>query len=54
MPEYWFVDLDADRVEVYLNRETVYGAPIMHFPGQAVQSAVLAGFTMPVDTVPAR
>lgn len=49
VPEYWFVDLDADRVEVYVHRDGVYGAPQMLFPGQEVRSAVLGGFTMPVD-----
>ena len=49
VPEYWFMELDADRVEVYVHRDGVYGAPGMHFPGREAKSAVLAGFAIPVD-----
>jgi Uma2 family endonuclease len=49
VPEYWFVDLDADRVEVYRLADGAYGDPVLvgrdgvlappHLPGLAVEVA---------------
>lgn len=50
VPEYWFVDLDAERVEIYLHRQGICGAPQMRFSGEELSSVVLAGFAMPVET----
>lgn len=47
--EYWFVDLEAERVEVYVLRDGVYQAPQLLYPGEDLSSAQLAAFSMPVD-----
>jgi Uma2 family endonuclease len=49
IPEYWYVDLEAERVEMYRLEEGAYAAPDIRYPGQALSSAALTGFTMPVD-----
>ncbi|MEX0790907.1 MAG: Uma2 family endonuclease [Actinomycetota bacterium] len=51
VPEYWYVDLEADRVEVYVLSGDAYPAPEMLYPGQTLQSSRLAGFVMPLDEV---
>lgn len=51
VPEYWFVDLEADRVEVYVNGPEGYGPPTIYTSGQDVRSEVLAGLSVPVDDV---
>ena len=43
VPEYWFVDLDADRVEVYVLRTGRYGAPVVCEGGEALRSTILEG-----------
>ncbi|MEX2586747.1 MAG: Uma2 family endonuclease, partial [Actinomycetota bacterium] len=47
--EYWYVDLDADRVECYTLTDGSYPAPIIRYPGENLESAQLSGFSMPVD-----
>lgn len=46
--EYWFVDLEAERVEIYLLTERAYAAPQLLYPGETLQSSALPGFRMPV------
>lgn len=49
VPEYWFVDLDADRVEAYRLRGDRYARPTLVGRGQILGSAVLTGFAIDVD-----
>jgi len=49
VPEYWFVDLDADRVEVYRLGGGRYGAPAVHERADVAGSSVLEGFTAAID-----
>jgi Uma2 family endonuclease len=49
VPEYWYVDLEAERVEIYRLEEAAYGAPEIRYPGQALESTQLTGFSMPVS-----
>lgn len=48
VPEYWCIDLEAERVEVYVLADGLYGVPQLLFPGDELHSTQLAGFTMPV------
>lgn len=47
VPEYWFVDLDADRVEVYRLDEGRYPAPVVVGRGETLESH-LTGLTVDV------
>ena len=38
VPEYWFVDLDADRIEVYRLEGSRYPAPMLFGRGQELES----------------
>ncbi len=49
--EYWFVDLDADRVEVRRLEEGRYGRPVLVPRGEELTSPVLPGFALAVDMV---
>ena len=49
VPEYWFVDLDADRVEVYRLAGERFGPPIMLGRGEQLTSPLLPGFEASVD-----
>ncbi len=49
VPEYWYVDLDAERVEIYVLAGGLYPAPVIRYSGDALESVQLAGFSMPVD-----
>ncbi|MBW3606245.1 MAG: Uma2 family endonuclease [Actinobacteria bacterium] len=49
IPEYWFVDLDADRVEVYVLEGASYTGPVVAERGHTVRSTVLTGFFAGVD-----
>lgn len=53
VPEYWYVDLEVDRVEIYRLADGRYPAPELRFRGQSVDAASLSlpGFTIPVDEV---
>ncbi len=51
VPEYWYVDLDADRIEVYRLEGDRYGAPIILGRGGALTSAVVPGLSIEVDEV---
>lgn len=47
--EYWYVDVDADRVEIYRLVDGTYPPPELRFPGETLDAASLPGFSMPVD-----
>lgn len=47
--EFWFVDLDADRVEVYTLDGGAYGSPRILERGSRLTTAVLEGFDVAVD-----
>lgn len=49
--EYWFVDLDGDRVETYQLDDADYGAPQILVCGQTLNSTVLPEFSMKVDRI---
>jgi Uma2 family endonuclease len=49
VPEYWFVDLDADRVEIYRLGGGRYGAPTVYERADVAGSSVLEGFTVAID-----
>lgn len=51
VPEYWYVDLEVDRVEIYRLVDGRYPAPEFRFRGQSVDAASLPGFSIPVDEV---
>ncbi|MEX2553507.1 MAG: Uma2 family endonuclease [Actinomycetota bacterium] len=48
VPEYWYVDLEAERVEIYALSEGVYPPPTLKYPDQELTSSQLPGFAMPV------
>lgn len=48
VPAYWFVDLEAERVEVYLLDSGGYRAPLVKYAGESLQSAGLPGLKVPV------
>lgn len=48
VPEYWYVDLEAERVEVYVLTEERYPAPQLKYAGELLESAQLPGFQIPV------
>lgn len=47
--EYWYVDLDADRVEVYRLDEGRYGPPRQVIRGEDLESPEIPGFSISVD-----
>ena len=49
VPEYWFVDLDVDRVEIYRLEGTRYSTPKLLGRGDALDSPQIPGFTLTVD-----
>jgi Uma2 family endonuclease len=49
VPEYWYLDLEVDRVEVYWMESGRYGQPTIVARGQALESAVLPGLAASVD-----
>ena len=53
VPEYWFVDLDAQRIEVYSLPEGAhaYSHPRLHGHGDAITSTSLSGVTVDVDGI---
>ncbi len=55
VPEYWYVDLDAERVEVYrLAADGRYGQPILLHTGDDLDSPQLPGFGVPVEDLMGR
>ena len=51
VPEYWFVDLDADRIEVYSLDGDRYRAPAIFTRNQTLVSRAVAGLTVPTNEV---
>ena len=51
VPEYWYVDLDADRIEVYRLEGDRYAAPIIRGRGQTLASPILPRWALEVDEV---
>lgn len=51
VPEYWFVDLDADRIHVYRRTEAGYGEPEIVARGEKVRSTAIDGLILDVDDV---
>lgn len=49
VPEYWFVDLDSDRIEVHRLSEGRYGPPTVLARGDTLESPLLPGFSANVD-----
>ena len=49
--EYWFVDLDADRVEVYVLGDTGFGPGVLKHPGDYLEPARLPGFSVVVSEI---
>ena len=51
VPEYWYADLDADRIEVYRLERDRYAPPTMLGRGDTLTSPLLPGFVVAVDEV---
>jgi len=49
VPEYWFVDLDADRVEVYGLQGDRFAPPTVLTRSDTLESPDIPGFVLPVD-----
>ena len=49
VPEYWYIDLDAERVEIYRLTEGRYGLPTMLSGSSAVDSPLLPAFSVSVE-----
>ncbi len=51
VPEYWYVDLDAERIEIYRLTGGRYGLPELTGRGDRLESHQLLGLALPVDQV---
>ena len=51
VPEYWYVDLDADRIEMYRLVDGSYGSPILLSRQDGLESPLLPGWSISVDEV---
>jgi Uma2 family endonuclease len=51
VPEYWFVDLEVDRVEVHRLGDAGYGAPLVVGAGGAMAPPHLPGLAVEVDDI---
>jgi Uma2 family endonuclease len=49
VPEYWYVDLDADRIEAYTLEGGRYGPPRVLVRGDSLDSTKMPGLTLRVD-----
>jgi Uma2 family endonuclease len=49
VPEYWFVDLEADRVEIYRLEAGNYAWPLLFGRGDLLESPQILGFSLPVE-----
>lgn len=49
VPEYWYVDLDAERVEIHRLEEGAYGRPLIRARGDSLDSPLPTGFELAVD-----
>ncbi len=51
VPEYWFVDLDADEVHVHVLSGDGYGDPAVYRRGEVITTAQAPGLAIAVDEV---
>ena len=51
VPEYWYVDLDADRIEIYRLVDGRHDLPALLGRTDVVESPLLPGWSLPVDEV---
>ena len=51
VPEYWYVDLDADRIEVYRLEDDRYDAPIILRRAETLTSPMLPGLSIEIDEI---
>jgi Uma2 family endonuclease len=51
VPEYWYVDLEVDRIEVYRLAAAAYGTPELLTRSDQLTSPLLPGFGASVDVV---
>ena len=51
VPEYWLIDLDDRRIEVYELRNRKYQLAGSYAPGESARSVMLEGFEVAVDEV---
>jgi Uma2 family endonuclease len=51
VPEYWYVDLDAERIEVYTLEGGRYGHPRMLGRGESLESPLVPGLSISVSEV---
>jgi Uma2 family endonuclease len=49
VPEYWHIDVDADRVEIYGVREGGCEEPLLLSDTSTLESSLLPGFVVSVD-----
>ena len=49
IPEYWFVDLDAERVEIYRLDTGTFGPPELVYPPATLSTPQLPGLRVSVD-----
>lgn len=49
VPEYWFADLDADRLEAYVLRDGHYQSPVLAERGEMLRSVTFDEFAVAVD-----
>jgi len=51
VPEYWYVDLDAERIELYRLTEGRYGVPLLLERSDVLESPLIPGFALQVGYV---
>ncbi len=51
VPEYWYVDLQADRIEIHRLVEGRYGVPSLLRRGDTITSEQVPGFQLSVDEI---
>jgi Uma2 family endonuclease len=49
VPEYWYIDLDADRIEVYRLTEGRYGPPALLSGPSILDSLLIPGFALRIE-----
>ncbi len=49
IPEYWYIDLDADRLEIYRLQGARYASPHILVRGDLLEPHVIAGFRVAID-----
>jgi Uma2 family endonuclease len=51
VPEYWYVDLQAERIEIHRLVEGRYGIPSLLLRGETLTSEQVPGFELAVDAI---